>query len=148
MKLSQNMTLADINPRKSWQQLPDCQNCHIDFEKPEPNFKSFNKWTQNAAALFKNRKDEADFVPCIACHNSPHAIYPTKNLLNPNHDNIQPLQYQKTPYPIGTNFECRICHKVKMDIPIHHPNMDRPFRNVAVVEKIGLIPQSNAVQKK
>lgn len=148
LKLTEVKSLADIKPRKSWHQLPDCQNCHIDFQKPEPDFKSFNKWTDNAAALFKNRKDEAGFVQCIACHNSPHAIYPTKNLVNPNHDNIQPLQYQKTPYPIGTNYQCMICHKQKMDIPMHHINMDRPFRNIPIVERNGLIHNQTIVKKK
>ena len=44
-------------------------------------------------------------------------------------DNLLPLQYQGTPYPIGANSECRACHTIDMEDEIHHPNMLGEFRN-------------------
>ncbi len=140
LKLTAVKNIDEVNARKSWHQLPDCQNCHVNYEQPKANFQSFNKWVTSASDLYKNRKDDRNRVQCVACHNSPHAIYPTKNMVNPNHDNIQPWQYQGNPYPIGTNNNCAVCHKMQMDRAVkHHPNMDKPFRNAALVEKQGLL---------
>ncbi|MEJ5244270.1 MAG: cytochrome C [Bacteroidota bacterium] len=139
LKLKQVKSIQEVNARKSWHQLPDCMNCHEGYEQPKSNFKSFNKWVASASDLYKNRRDDRGRVQCVACHNSPHAIYPTKNIVNPNHDNIQPWQYQNNPYPIGTNNSCAICHKIDMKMLKHHPNMDKPFRNFQLVEKHGLL---------
>jgi hypothetical protein len=59
--------------------------------------------------------------------------------LNPYHaqlDNQQPLQYTATPYPIATDKNCEVCHLEKMDVSVHHDNMDHPFRGSAQWEKV------------
>jgi hypothetical protein len=39
------------------------------------------------------------------------------------------MQYQKNPYPIGANKNCRVCHTVDMEDEMHHPNSLRMVRN-------------------
>ena len=56
-------------------------------------------------------------------------IYPATNIYGRDRDNLQPLQYQGNPYPIGANRQCRVCHTVDMEDEIHHPNMLGDFRN-------------------
>jgi len=121
-------TAADILPRKPWINEPDCLNCHEEFEQPGDD-ETFNKWTKNQDELFRSRTDEAGFLPCSACHNSAHALYPAVNPYGENLDNRQPLQYQKTPFPLGSNKSCFVCHTVQMDEEMHHPNMLHEFRN-------------------
>jgi hypothetical protein len=118
----------EISPRKPWINEPDCLNCHEDFQPPEDDT-TFNQWTENEEALFRNRADESGQLPCSACHNSAHALYPAVNPYGENLDNRQPLQYQKTPFPIGSNMGCMVCHTVEMEEEMHHSNMLREFRN-------------------
>ena len=113
--------LEDIQPRKPWTQEPDCLACHIDFEDPETD-SGFNKWTDSADTLFRNQTGDAG-IRCIACHGSPHALYPAQNAFDPNRDNIQALQYQEKAGPIGGNQECRACHMIDMTDNYHHNNM-------------------------
>jgi len=54
-------------------------------------------------------------IPCIACHSSTHAIYPAFNPYGTNRDNIQAMQYQGMPLPIGGEVKCEVCHKIKMN---------------------------------
>jgi hypothetical protein len=121
-------TIKDIHPRTPWQQEPDCLNCHVDFQEPETD-SAFNTWTQDKEGLYHNRKEESDQIFCAACHNSPHAIYPSQNPYGQNRDNIQPMQYQKNPLPLGANLNCKVCHTIDMEDEMHHPNMLREFRN-------------------
>lgn len=121
--------LSQINPRKPWVQQPDCLNCHEGFQQPQNNVTAFNKWTTDSSTLYINRKDNIGKLPCLACHGSPHAVYPSFNHLGKNRDNIQPMQYQGMPFPIGSEMKCEVCHKVKMQASVHHPNMLRGFRN-------------------
>ncbi len=121
-------SVAEIKPRQPWVNEPDCLNCHQEFEQPEEDT-TFNQWTAGEQDLFRNRTEESGNLVCAACHNSPHAIYPTDNPYVQNLDNLQPLQYQGTPYPLGSEKSCRVCHTMTMDEEMHHPNMLREFRN-------------------
>ena len=119
---------SEINPRTPWLNEPDCEFCHIGFEKPAAGVTSFNQWIPNFEDLYRNRTDNAG-IKCAACHGSPHAMYPARNDYGDNRDNIQPMQYNGNSYPIGANKNCELCHKQKMEDPIHHENMLRMFRN-------------------
>ncbi len=103
-------TLAEISPRTPWLQEPDCMTCHEGYTRPEKTASAFNVWTDGGAGLYRNRKDEMGTVPCIACHNSPHATYPATNAYGADRDNIQPLQYQGDRGPMGRDGNCAVCH--------------------------------------
>lgn len=120
--------IDDIAPRMPWVNLPDCLNCHVDYEAPEDDT-TFNQWTAGAENLYRNRTDESGRLHCAACHGSPHAVYPAVNPYNGNRDLLQPLQYQDNPYPIGANLNCGVCHTIDMEDEMHHGNMLRMFRN-------------------
>jgi hypothetical protein len=121
-------SIRNIEPRNPWINEPDCLNCHIDFNQPEAD-ETFNLWTKSADQLYRSRTDEAGIM-CQACHSSTHAVYPATNIYGNNRDNIQPLQYQKNLYPIGSNKNCKVCHTIDMDEEVHHPNSLAMFRNV------------------
>jgi hypothetical protein len=76
------------NGRVPWVQEPTCVQCHD---------KAFA--TQ---ALYRNSRGHGG-VYCAACHNSPHAWWPSKNAV----DNVQPIKLQGSAGPIGT---CTVCH--------------------------------------
>ena len=117
-----------IMPRSPWSGLPDCLNCHKDFQKPESGATGFNVWTASADDLYRRRADMAG-VRCPACHGSTHALYPSRNPFDRDRDNMQPLQYSGSRAPIGTDRACDICHRKPMTDAIHHANMERVFRN-------------------
>jgi len=117
-----------IDPRIPWINQPDCMNCHVDFEPPDTDESEFNLWTKKENELYRMRTDDAGIM-CGACHGSTHAVYPANNLYEKDRDNIPPIQYQKNPYPIGANKNCRVCHTIDMEEEIHHPNMLGMFRN-------------------
>ncbi len=121
-------TVGDIIPRAPWINQPDCLNCHREFQAPEEDT-TFNQWTAGEEELFRNRTDESGQLRCAGCHNSAHAVYPALNPYNEDLDNIQPLQYQGAPFPIGSNRNCAVCHTVDMEEEMHHSNMLREFRN-------------------
>lgn len=121
-------TLAELKPRQAWINEPDCLGCHVDFEPPGVST-AFNQWTASEADLFRRRTDNLG-LPCAACHNSPHAIYPTTNPYDAERDNILPRQYQGNPYPLGANKNCALCHTKAMKEEMHHPNSLSMFRNV------------------
>ncbi len=127
--LKPEIPLTHINPRKPWIQQPDCLNCHKGFQKPEKDSKAFNSWTEDVSGLYRVRKENSGKIPCIACHSSPHALYPAFNDFGENRDNIQPLQYQGKPLPLSSDMKCEVCHKVKMKGSFHHANIYRKFRN-------------------
>ena len=71
---------------------------------------------------------------CISCHGSTHAIYGAVNIYDRQRDNIQPIQYQGLAGTIGTDNNCVVCHKKKMDYSGHHRNqVNRPVP-AAIVE--------------
>ena len=121
-------SVDDVEPRQPWINEPDCLNCHVDFQIPEVDT-TFNRWTDGEENLYRNRTDESGRIRCAACHSSPHAVYPAENPYNENRDSIQPLQYQDEPFPIGSNFNCKVCHTIDMEEEMHHGNMLREFRN-------------------
>ncbi len=119
-----SMALAEIAPRQPWVQQPDCLNCHKGFGAPETD-SAFNTWTSGAAGLYKNRRDEMNAVPCSACHNAAHAVYPTLNPYGRDRDNIQPLQYMGFAGTMGEQGKCTVCHQEAMEGDAHHPNLVR-----------------------
>lgn len=119
---------TDIVARQPWINEPDCLNCHVDFQAPEDDV-TFNQWTDNESALYRNRTDASGQLLCSGCHNSTHSLYPAINPYGDDLDNRQPLQYQGSPYPIGSNRGCAVCHTIVMEEEMHHPNMLREFRN-------------------
>ncbi len=131
-------SIENVNPRIPWAQEPDCLNCHADFEKPKDGFTGFNQWNNEFAELYRIRTGDAG-IRCIACHNSTHSVYPARNAFGWNRDNTQPMQYSNMPLPIGSEFTCAVCHTIKMEDSIHHPNMERPFRNIDKPRKEGLL---------
>lgn len=126
-------SVEDINPRMPWEQEPDCLNCHLDFEPPETD-SAFNIWTETSAGLFKARTGDGG-IRCAACHGTPHAVYPAFNMYAKNRDNMQPIQYQGSPIPLGGDRNCAVCHRVEMDYPLHHPNMEKMFRNTYLIDE-------------
>ncbi len=118
----------EIKPRQPWINEPDCLNCHEEFEAPSDTT-TFNRWTASRDELFSQRTDEAGFLPCSACHNSMHALYPAVNPYGAGLDNRQPDQYQHNGLPMGSNKGCAVCHTVAMEEEMHHSNMLREFRN-------------------
>ena len=120
-------SVNDVKPRAPWINEPDCMNCHIDFNEPETD-ETFNVWTESLDELYHSRMDDAGIM-CQACHGSAHALYPATNIYGQDRDNIQPMQYQGNPYPIGSNKNCKVCHTIDMDEEMHHPNTLTMFRN-------------------
>lgn len=78
-----------LQGRAPWLQEPTCEQCH-------------GAEYSTGAALYRNAKGHGGLY-CAACHNSPHAWYPSKNPL----DNRQPLRLQGEAAPIH---RCTICH--------------------------------------
>ncbi len=119
---------SDIMPRKPWVMEPDCLNCHEEFEPPESD-DGFNSWTDDENGLFHNRKGEEEVILCLSCHGSPHSIYPASHAYGKEKGALQPLQYQKNPYPIAADQNCAVCHTVEMEEEMHHPNSLSTIRN-------------------
>ena len=120
--------VEEINPRTPWINEPDCLSCHVDFMPPMKNASGFNRWTKGPEGLYRLNTDE-NGIRCQACHGSTHALYPAQNPYGKDRDNIQPLQYQKMPYAIGANKNCRVCHTIDMEDESHHPNSLRMMRS-------------------
>ncbi len=114
-------SVDEINPRKPWGQEPDCMGCHADYQPPD-DFASFNNWTE-PGQVYKNRTDDSGSLRCVACHGTPHVVYPAVNAFAGEViDNIQPLQYQDEPRVIATGGRCTVCHTVMPEFELHHDN--------------------------
>lgn len=109
----------EIAPRIPWVQEPDCMTCH-EGGKPSVDSSAFNTWNDRPEQLYRNRKDEMEVVPCIACHGAPHATYPATNAYGSDRDNLQPMQYMRMAAPIGAQGNCAVCHTIEMDADAHH----------------------------
>lgn len=125
----------EIKPRLAWVQEPDCTGCH-DF-KAKPKIKSasgFNKWTGglDGAELFSRRASRSGTIRCASCHGAPHAIYPTRNPVSPDRDNIAPLQYQEHARVLGGAGNCAMCHTRRPPVSGHHPMVGRSGTMIAV----------------
>ena len=118
----------EIRPRRPWLNEPDCLTCHQAFGPPETD-SAFNAWNEEEATLYRNRSDESGILRCAACHNSAHALYPAENPSQAQRDNLVPRQYQNSPYPMGADRGCPVCHIEPMDTEMHHANSLRMMRN-------------------
>ena len=78
--------------RRPWLDEPACQDCH-------------GKNYTTGTTLYRQSKGHGGLY-CAACHNSPHAWWPSK-LWN---DNLQPFRAQLTPYSMAN---CSVCHTKK-----------------------------------
>lgn len=91
-----DMSSVASETRRPWVDEPACGDCHeregFEFEQE--------------GVLFRNSKGHHG-VACAACHGSPHAMGPAIN----DADNMQAIQYQGEPGPIG---ECAVCHGVAL----------------------------------
>ena len=95
---------------------PNCENCHGTLQHVADSLKQGRvPWLQEPTCeqchganyatgtdLYRNAQGHGG-IYCAACHNSPHAWYPSKNPL----DNRQPLMLQGSPGPLH---KCTICH--------------------------------------
>jgi hypothetical protein len=120
--------IAEINPRAPWIMEPDCLACHVDFQPPETDT-AFNSWTEDESGLFHNRMGEAAVVLCSSCHGQPHSLYPAASPYGKEIGSLQPMQYQKSPYPIAADKGCAVCHTMEMEDEMHHPGSLAMFRN-------------------
>ena len=128
IKPRQNDTVEKVPTRKAWFGQPDCLDCHVDFQPPDTDETLPGQRTADRTGLYRMRGDDAGIM-CAACHGPPHALYPARNPYGARRDVIAPRQYQQSPYPIGSNKNCKVCHTVDMQEEIHHPNMLTEFRN-------------------
>ncbi len=128
LKGKTEVAIAEINPRSAWTMEPDCLTCHVDFQPSETDT-AFNSWTENEEELFHNRRGEAAVVLCSSCHGQPHSLYPADNRYSKTIGALQPLQYQKSPYPIAADKGCAVCHTMEMEDEMHHPGSLATFRN-------------------
>lgn len=78
--------------RQPWLQEPTCVQCH--------NQKQYDTGT----TLYRKATGHGGIL-CIACHNSPHAWYPSLHA----DDNSQPMALQGNTKAIGYN-ACYVCH--------------------------------------
>ena len=120
--------IAEINPRSPWTMEPDCLTCHVDFQPPETDT-AFNTWTEDETGLFHNRMGEGAAVLCSSCHGQPHSLYPAANRYGKIVGALQPMQYQKSPYPMAADKGCAVCHTTEMEDEMHHPGSSAIFRN-------------------
>ena len=80
--------------RQPWLKEPTCEQCHGSNYATGPD-------------LYRHAKGHVG-LQCAACHNSPHAWWPSKMWA----DNLQPLKLQHSPTAIG---DCAVCHTRKLD---------------------------------
>jgi mono/diheme cytochrome c family protein len=120
--------LDKVPPRQAWFGQPDCLHCHVEFQPPDTDQTEAGQRTARPEDLFRMRSDDAG-IQCAACHGAPHGLYPARNPYDARRDVIAPRQYQQSPYPMGSNRNCAVCHTVDMEEEIHHPNMLTEFRN-------------------
>ncbi len=118
----------EVPPRIAWFGQPDCLHCHVDFQPPDTDRTDPRQRTADQGGLYRMRSDDAGIL-CAACHGAPHALYPARNPYGAQRDVIAPRQYQQSPYPMGGNKNCKVCHTIDMEEEIHHPNMLTQFRN-------------------
>ena len=117
-------TLTEVNGRIPWLNEPDCLNCHVDFNKADKLASNgFNTWTKGPEELYRMRHGDNQRLACAACHNSPHATWPTVNAFGKDRDNLQPLQYQGLADSLGIKGNCTVCHLKEPQGKPHHKGM-------------------------
>ncbi len=87
-----NVSGSIANGRVPWVTEPKCVTCHEGVEGVETN-----------SALYRNSLGHGNLY-CTACHGSPHAMYPSREVS----DNYQAKQYQGD--KIKTIGSCGVCH--------------------------------------
>jgi len=84
--------------RNPWVTEPSCDQCHGSNYSTGQN-------------LYRHAKGDVNVpcstIYCVACHNSPHAWWPSKLWA----DNFQPIMLQRVPYALRN---CSVCHTKKM----------------------------------
>ena len=114
-------SIQEVNARTPWLQEPDCLNCHVQYTRPDKaTANAFNVWNKGPAELYRMRRDDLQMVACAACHNSPHATFPTVNGYGKDRDNLQPLQYQGLAASLGAQGHCGVYHLTPPDGQPHH----------------------------
>ena len=78
--------------RKPWLQEPSCTDCHKSAQY------------STGTVLYRKALGHGG-VPCAACHNSPHAWWPSMKA----DDNLQPKYLQNNSKPLGFK-GCSVCH--------------------------------------
>jgi hypothetical protein len=101
------MNVADP-ARAPWADLPRCSTCHPRPGRPDRAAYNF----EQPNTLYRNSVGHGG-LPCVACHNSPHAILPT----NVPNDNAQAIAVQGH---AGTICDCRVCHQTTPASPFVH----------------------------
>ncbi len=120
--------ITEIHARRPWSMEPDCLSCHVDFQPPVTDT-AFNHWTADESGLFQNRMGDVSVVLCSSCHGQAHSIYPVDSPYGRGIGSLQPMQYQKSPYPIAADKGCSVCHTEEMEDEMHHPGSLGRFRN-------------------
>lgn len=123
-----SMPVESIKGREPWIMGPDCLTCHVGFQPPD-SAAAFNSWTADKKGLFAHRYGDEGTLLCASCHSAQHSLYPADNAYSRDAGNLQPLQYQGTPYPIGADRGCAVCHTIEMEEEMHHPGSLGTFRN-------------------
>lgn len=122
------VAIDTIKGRMPWVMEPDCLTCHPGFQPPDTST-AFNSWTADKKGLFAHQHSNDGVLLCASCHGAQHSLYPANNLYSKEAGNLQPLQYQNTPYPIGADRGCAVCHTMEMEEELHHPGSLGTFRN-------------------
>jgi hypothetical protein len=122
------LPVESIKGRLPWTMEPDCLTCHVGFQPPE-TASAFNSWTAGKKELFGHRTGDEGVLLCASCHGAQHSLYPADNAHSREAGNLQPLQYQHNPYPIGADRGCAVCHTIPMEDEMHHPGSLGTFRN-------------------
>ncbi len=123
-----SVPVDSIKGRMPWTMEPDCLTCHVGFQPPDSST-AFNTWTADKKGLFAHRYGDEGILLCSSCHGAQHSLYPTDNAHSKEAGNLQPLQYQNNPYPIGADRGCAVCHTIEMEDELHHPGSLGTFRN-------------------
>ena len=129
-------TPEEVLPRLPREQEPDCAGCHWRPKPAEGRPFAFNRWTDNADALFSARRDDMDAVRCLTCHGAPHAQYPADNPVSRDRDNIPPMQYQQHARALGAAGNCQVCHLEAMDVSAHHPLVEKAATTVHIPDSV------------
>lgn len=106
--------------REPWVDEPKCSSCHtghgddpvgrLAFDPDDPAATPIeftgSRFAENPDTLYRNSLDNHAGIACEACHGSPHAIWPNRNLAA--NDNVPAIQLQGH---AGTLSECTVCHE-------------------------------------
>jgi len=112
--------MANGEKREPWADEPKCSSCHsghgddpvgrLAFDPADPAATPIefagSRFAENPGTLYRNSLDNHAGIACEACHGSPHAIWPNRDLSA--NDNVPVIQLQGH---AGTLSECTVCHE-------------------------------------